>query len=47
MLTEKDVECLHVSYQIPQNSFKIYAPHYNVQADDHVPIEDIVIVYED
>lgn len=46
-LSEKDVDCLHNAYQIPRDTFQIHALSSNVCADDHISVEDMIILYEE
>lgn len=46
MLSERNGDCLYNTYYISRDTFQIYALWLNVRADDHVPTEDIIIVYE-
>lgn len=47
VLSEKDIDHLHNTYQISWDTFWIYAPNSNIHVDDHVLAEDTIIVYEE
>lgn len=47
MLLEKGLDCLYNANHIPRDTFQIHASSSNVHTDDHILVEDTVIVYKE
>lgn len=47
ILSERDIEHFYDIYQIPQESFHIFAPSPRVRVNDLIPAENTIMVFEE
>lgn len=47
IFSKYDMDHLHNTYNIPRESFQIFAPSPRIRANDLVPIGDAIIIFEE